>query len=166
MSSVSSSPRRHTWPRRTGPPHLSGRGAALALGLSFSLTTLAAACSPGPVEPSAVVASGQALYETYCLGCHGGAEGGAMMDWPPRHNANGHTWHHPDCQLVATVLDGSSEMGEMMRGMMGVPRDAPRMPAFRGQLSEQDVRAILAYLKTWWTPQQRDFQRRVTEAQC
>jgi mono/diheme cytochrome c family protein len=40
------------------------------------------------------------------------------------------------------------------------------MPAFAGQLSEQEVEAILAYIKTWWTDEQRAAQARVTEANC
>lgn len=86
-----------------------------------------------------------------------------MMDIPPRHNANGHTWHHPDCQLVQIVLNGSGAMGEMMRQMMPNPQDAPRMPTFRGQLTEDEVMAILAYLKTWWTEEQRVWQAQVSK---
>jgi len=39
---------------------------------------------------------GQTLYAANCDSCHGGRTGGSMMDYPPRHNASGHTWHHPD----------------------------------------------------------------------
>jgi mono/diheme cytochrome c family protein len=110
---------------------------------------------------------GARLYEANCLQCHRGAAGGAMMDIPPRHNANGHTWHHPDCQLVETVLNGSGAMGGMMRQMMGAPEDTPRMPAFQGQLTEEEVLAILAYIKTWWTEEQRAWQAQVsTRAVC
>lgn len=112
------------------------------------------------------LARGEALYDANCRSCHGGATGGQMMDIPPTHNANGHTWHHPDCQLIDVVLNGSGEMGEMMRRMMGVPEDTPRMPAFKGKLSEEDVEAILAYIKTWWTEEQRQAQARITEGQC
>ena len=87
-----------------------------------------------------------------------------MMDIPPPHNATGHTWHHSDRQLTAIILDGSGQMGEMMRQMMGTVKDTPRMPAFRGALAEEDVANILAYIKTWWTPEQREWQRRVTES--
>lgn len=105
---------------------------------------------------------GARLYETNCLQCHGGATGGGMMDIPPRHNANGHTWHHPDCQLVQIVLTGSGAMGEMMRQMMGATKDTPRMPAFQRQLTEGEVLAILGYIKTWWTEEQRAWQGQVS----
>jgi mono/diheme cytochrome c family protein len=84
-----------------------------------------------------------------------------MMDMPPRHNANGHTWHHSDRQLIDTILNGSGEMGEMMRSMMGDP--GVRMPTFRGVLTEEDVKAILTYIKTWWTPEQQQFQADISQ---
>jgi mono/diheme cytochrome c family protein len=89
-----------------------------------------------------------------------------MMDMPPPHNSNGHTWHHPDCQLISIVLNGSGETGEMMRGMMDVPDSVPRMPAWKGTLTEEEVTAILAYIKTWWTEEQREFQASVTQRNC
>lgn len=121
---------------------------------------------PEQQPTAALLTRGAQLYDAYCLACHGGATGGGMMDMPPRHNANGHTWHHPDCQLVDSVLNGSGEMGEIMRRMMGVPETAPRMPAFKGQLTEDDAVAILTYIKTWWTQEQRVAQARLSQRQC
>lgn len=118
-----------------------------------------------PVRPP-LIEQGEVLYQANCQRCHGGATGGQMMDIPPPHNANGHTWHHPDCQLQETILNGSGEMGEMMRDMMGASPDTPRMPAFQGELSEAEIEAILAYIKPWWTEEQRDVQARMTEANC
>jgi mono/diheme cytochrome c family protein len=119
----------------------------------------------GQEQPAGLVAQGAELYNANCLSCHGGPTGGSMSDMPPRHNANGHTWHHPDCQLTDIILNGSGEMGEMMRRMMGKP-DAPAMPTFRDRLSEDDVRAILAYIKTWWTEEQRQTQARISQERC
>jgi mono/diheme cytochrome c family protein len=143
----------------------------MALAVCFATALLLASCDrgepPATVTPAAseskivregspTAQSGEALYQANCQRCHGGATGGSMMDMPPRHNANGHTWHHADQQLIDTVLNGSGQMGEMMRGMMGDP--GVRMPAFRDVLTEEDVRAILAYIKTWWTEEQRRTQ--------
>ena len=36
------------------------------------------------------------------------------------------------------------------------------MPSWRDGLSPNEVRQVIAYLKTLWTDQQRDFQTRVT----
>lgn len=88
------------------------------------------------------------------------------MDVPPPHNASGHTWHHPDCQLIDTVLNGPGAMSGMMREMMGVPPDTPRMPAFKDNLTEGEVRAVLAYIKTWWTEEQRRHQAKITRQTC
>jgi mono/diheme cytochrome c family protein len=113
-----------------------------------------------------VLQRGVQLYNAHCLGCHGGATGGTMMDIPPPHNARGHTWHHPDCQLRDIIRNGSGAMGEVMRRMMNVPESVPRMPAFRDTLNEEDIAAILAYIKTWWTEEQRRTQRQITETHC
>lgn len=90
--------------------------------------------------------------------CHGGPNGGQISDIPPRHNAQGHTWHHSDCLLTDIVLDGLP------------PRQAASddeiMPAFRDEFSETDVDAILTYIKTWWTDEQRQRQTEVTAAEC
>jgi mono/diheme cytochrome c family protein len=54
----------------------------------------------------------------------------------------------------------------MMREMMGAATDTPRMPAFADKLSEEEIEAILAYIKTWWTDEQRNAQAQMTEALC
>ena len=67
-----------------------------------------------------------------------------MMDYPPRHNADGHTWHHPDCQLKEIVREGRDEMTDMMRQMMAPP-NAPTM---------------------MWTPEEREVQASATRGAC
>lgn len=105
------------------------------------------------------IARGEELYEANCAECHGGATGGEMTDLPPPHNAQGHTWHHGDCEIVEWTLEG-----RMARP--GLPADVEPMPAFGDELDEADARAILAYIKTWWTPGQREHQAQVTEQVC
>ncbi|HZQ10148.1 MAG TPA: cytochrome c [Anaerolineae bacterium] len=123
--------------------------------------------SPTPAPTlNAPQARGKALYEQNCQSCHRGATGGTMMDLPPKHNANGHTWHHGDCVLTAIVLNGPGEMGPMMEQMMGQGKNIPKMPAFQGKLSRDDVNAILAYIKTWWTDSERAYQAQITEQMC
>jgi cytochrome c553 len=41
--------------------------------------------------------------------------------------------------------------------------DAPLEPAFKDQLSAEQVLTVIAYIKTLWTPQQRIMQRQLTE---
>jgi mono/diheme cytochrome c family protein len=38
-----------------------------------------------------------------------------------------------------------------------------KMPSFQGTLTEEEVEAILAYIKTWWTNEQLVSQREVTK---
>jgi mono/diheme cytochrome c family protein len=70
---------------------------------------------------------------------------------PPHTNA-GHTWHHPDRLLEEIVLKGSREVYRK-----------EGMPAFENILTQEEVRAILGYLRTWWGEEQRGFQVEVTK---
>ena len=103
---------------------------------------------------------GQALYEANCVSCHAGPTGGTFGDYPPPHNANGHTWHHPDCFITRVTRDGIREPSAL------VPPDAPTMPAFRDRLSSDDINAVVAYIKTLWTPEERDAQASFTREMC
>lgn len=110
-------------------------------------------------DDPATIARGEAIYEVSCIGCHGGAQGGAISDIPPRHNAEGHTWHHGDCELLDIIAEGLPDRP-------GLPDDAPTMPAFADDLDAEDRRAVLAHIRTWWTPDQLAAQQRTTEQMC
>jgi len=122
------------------------------------LTLLLSACGSEDGGSDEALSRGETLYEENCLSCHGGESGGEISDSPPRHNQNGHTWHHPDCQLTEITLRGPAAWG-------GTPEPGS-MPAFEGQLTEDDVAAILTYIKTWWTDEQRAYQEEITQARC
>ncbi len=118
---------------------------------------LIVSCSAGQPDSKATataqsLAKGTALYGQYCMSCHGGSTGGSLTDIPPPHNANGHTWHHPDQQLKDIILNG-----------LDLSTDSQKMPAFKDKLSNSDVLNILEYIKTWWTPEQRQFQAAATK---
>ncbi len=102
---------------------------------------------------------GQEVYNANCLSCHGGPTGGAIDDSPPRHNANGHTWHHPDCAIARAIRDGSEVMEFAQPG-------AAKMQPFRDKLSPSDIEAVIAYIKTMWTPSQRQLQASFTREMC
>ncbi len=110
---------------------------------------------------------GQTIYygTANCASCHGGPTGGDMMDYPPRHNSNGHTWHHPDCALKQIIRDGGDEMTAAMRDMMA-PSGALKMPVFKDRLSDADIDAVLAYIKTMWFSYQQDAQAELTQTYC
>jgi mono/diheme cytochrome c family protein len=123
-----------------------------ALAIAWLGSLVLVGCGGGQVE------RGAALYEINCGSCHGGASGGTVRDIPPPHNASGHTWHHQDCLLTKIILDGFEDPD--------APEDKPKMPAFKGQLTDEEVAAILTHIKTWWTEEQRQWQRQVTQQSC
>jgi mono/diheme cytochrome c family protein len=129
---------------------------------------LASACSPfaRDDEPQDPIALGEELYRERCEVCHGGETGGAITDVPPPHNARGHTWHHGDCENLRMVMEGNREFRQEMLQAQGVPPEDTLMPSFQDQLSEEEAMAILEFLKTWWTEEQRVHQSNVTEDLC
>jgi len=81
------------------------------------------------------------------------------------YNANGHSWDHPDWELKRVVRLGGDEMTDMMRQMMAPP-DAPKMQAFGDKLSNDEIDAVLAFIKTMWTPDEREVQAQITREEC
>ena len=106
-------------------------------------------------EAKVDLALGERLYAQHCASCHGANLEG-QPDWrkrlpngrfpAPPHDASGHTWHHPDEVLFAITKHGL------------VPPYAPAgyqsdMPAFGGKLSDPEIRAVLAYIESRWSPE-------------
>ncbi|HEX9182163.1 MAG TPA: cytochrome c [Burkholderiales bacterium] len=105
---------------------------------------------------AARVALGAKVYAQHCAACHGARLEG-QPDWrkrlpngrlpAPPHDESGHTWHHPDYVLFAIARDGL------------VPPYAPQgyasdMPAYRGVLKDEEIWAVLAFIKSHWTSRQ------------
>ena len=149
-------------PAGDAPPLRAGRRAAAAVLLPVMLSACAA---PGPVDErragadQATVARGEEIYAANCIGCHGGSEGGTIADLPPRHNAEGHTWHHADCTLLEIIAAGAP-------ARPGLPDDVPTMPPFADELNADDRRAVLEFIRTWWTDEQRASQQQTTAQTC
>lgn len=129
-----------------------------------SRTTAAESATPPlPTLDSVQVERGRTLYVQQCAACHGTRAEGAP-GWPtpvadglppaPPHDDSGHTWHHADRVLDETIHMG---MGDPLR-----PTTPLRMPAFGDQLSDADTRAIIAYFKSLWTEEHRQYQRKET----
>lgn len=131
-------------------------GAWLVL-LGLFLT--ACAGSPEPQVSQETLEKGARLYTTHCQSCHGNGRGEGRVLFVPSHGPDGHTWHHSDRNLADIIMNGSDAVHEMMRELIQVPEDRPRMPAWRDILSEEDVRAIIAHIKTFWMEEQHRFQR-------
>lgn len=117
------------------------------------------ATSADITNPS-LVAAGQKVYAQTCAGCHGpNLEG--QPNWEqelptggrpaPPHDASGHTWHHNDRSLFMTV-----KFGGQITAPAGVKSN---MPGFQSSLSDQEIWAVLAYIKSTWPPELQAAQR-------
>ncbi|WP_425046638.1 c-type cytochrome [Primorskyibacter sp. S87] len=102
-------------------------------------------------QNSKVVSRGHALYDEFCASCHGqdleGEPNWRQMDEDgylpaPPHDASGHTWHHPDEQLVRITSYGSE-------AIIGGGYKS-RMPGFADQMSREDIVAVLSFIKSTW----------------
>lgn len=124
--------------------------------LALSALLLIAACGEPAPDP-AQLALGARIYAEHCASCHGAKLEG-QPDWrkrlpngrfpAPPHDDSGHTWHHPDEVLIGITKNGL------------VPPYAPPgyesdMPAFAGKLSDDEIRAVLAYIKSHWSDEVR-----------
>lgn len=156
----------------SAPPWLALLGVAL-IGTSFALlgyvvTATRAIDAVGArwelARPSPF-ARGAQIYETSCSVCHGSSTGGDITDYPPKHNANGHTWEHGDCELAEVIRIGQGALTESMRRSTPPP-GALTMPAFRDRLSDAQIADTIAYVKTMWTPEERASQERLTRERC
>lgn len=121
---------------------------ALGAGAVWWLTVRSPRIDP---TDAAQVAEGEALYRRHCASCHGANLEG-QPDWrtrlpsgrlpAPPHDASGHTWHHSDAALLQIVRDGPA-----FYASLGVQTD---MPAFGTLLSDGDMAAVIAYIKSTW----------------
>ena len=127
-----------------------GLGACSTAGVPTLASKVAAEriLTPPVVEQSnltEMLARGSKVYATSCQPCHGDRYGKGTLGRAHPHNEKGHTWHHPDAQLKEWILHGKPGPGLSV------------MPGFT-YLMEDDVEAILGFIKTWWTAEQREMQ--------
>ncbi len=103
---------------------------------------------PGDLE---LVAQGELIYKQSCAACHGAnlqgqdnwksPDADGFMPAPP-HDESGHTWHHRDELLFDLTKFGSAAFaGENFKSIM---------PQFDGLLSDEDIIAVLSYIKSTW----------------
>ena len=126
-------------------------GAILVGALVWSQSTEAKAAGLFPYQNANVVARGEVVYQENCASCHGDQlqgevnwrerDGEGYLPAPP-HDASGHTWHHTDEQLLAITRQGTAALvGNGYRS---------RMQGFADELTEADLLAVLAYIKSTW----------------
>ena len=107
--------------------------------VSFALCGLVIGLKPLPAwaEPGDAV-QGKAIYERLCITCHGAqgkGDGSAskMLTPPPADLTSPKITSKPDGDLLQAIQNG---------------RPPTTMPAFKGQLSEQQMHDILAYVRS------------------
>jgi mono/diheme cytochrome c family protein len=110
-----------------------------------------------PADP-AVLALGESIYKAQCASCHG-AQLQGQPDWrtrgadgllpAPPHDASGHTWHHPDETLFRITKYGVAKTA-------GLADYASAMPIYEGVLSDEQIVAVLSWIKAQWPAQVRD----------
>lgn len=127
----------------------------------LGLAVLAHSAEARPPSPDRQrIAAGRLIYQQHCAACHGD-HGEGQPGWqqlnaqgelpPPPHGPQGHTWKHADAMLYQIVRNGWRDPFNKTQRLT--------MPAFEGTLSPSEIKAVITYLKTLWTPEQRRFQR-------
>lgn len=144
---------------------------AVRFGLAAWAAPLAIVLSGCTGEPDAAaskasqVALGAGLYERHCASCHGANLEG-QPNWrtrlangrlpAPPHDASGHTWHHADRVLFDLVKHGVAAYAGA-----GYESD---MPAYAGKLTDDEIRAVLAFIKSRWPAPIREKQGQIDAA--
>ncbi|MES0808843.1 cytochrome c [Roseibium sp. SCPC15] len=113
-----------------------------------------AATTAGFLQPenSVLVCQGADIYASYCASCHGAdLEGEPNWQSPnpdgslraPPHDETGHTWHHADELLFKITKLGTAQALDI-EGLNSA------MPGFSDTLSDDEIVAVLSWIKSTW----------------
>ena len=108
------------------------------------------------------MALAQTNYNTYCAHCHGYDGSGQGIESEertialgykpvPRHDADGHTWQHPDQILFETIKYGIDS-----------PLDLYIMAEYESRLEDDEIFGIIEYMKNFWSSDQLNHQAQLT----
>ncbi|NYT85270.1 c-type cytochrome [Pollutimonas harenae] len=138
-----------------------------AVAVSALIYSVGRDSGPAFIDPAdkAFVIQGKAIYENSCAACHGVQLQG-QPNWrerlpngrlpAPPHDKFGHTWHHPDAMLFDMVKNG------LVPGKTAPPGYESDMPAYATMLSDEEIIAVLTYIKSNWPPKVLQAQKEVT----
>ncbi len=115
----------------------------------------------------AIVLSGESIYQAQCAACHGANLEG-QPEWrtrdangflpAPPHDESGHTWHHADDLLFEITKYGPAVV-------IGDNAYQSNMPGYKELLTDDEIVAVLSYIKHTWPEEQRSWQEQVNESQ-
>lgn len=105
----------------------------------------------------------EANYQVFCAHCHGYAGEGQAVGAPgetarlgyqmvPAHDSKGITWKFADPLLFEVIKFGITN-----------PLDHYPMIGFDLVMTDDEIMALVDYMKFWWTPEQRAYNAYVTE---
>lgn len=134
-----------------------------AVGYTYFTTIAGGATGPDPDNPT-IVAQGKDLYAATCAECHG-ADLKGQPDWKtrnedgslkaPPHDVSGHTWHHADALLFQVTKHGGASIAPA--GFISA------MPAFKDALSDDEIWAVLSFIKSTWPKKIRQRQESLSQ---
>ena len=106
-----------------------------------------------------LVRRGEVQYQLHCASCHG-ADLEGQPNWrerdesgllpAPPHDVTGHTWHHSDALLFDVTKYGST-------AVVGSDYKS-NMPGFEDKMSDGEIWAVIAYIKSTWPPDIQEIQ--------
>ncbi|MYB76190.1 MAG: cytochrome c [Chloroflexi bacterium] len=106
-----------------------------------------------------LVRRGEVQYQLHCASCHGANLEG-QPNWrerdengflpAPPHDVTGHTWHHTDALLFDVTKYGST-------AVVGSDYKS-NMPGFEDKMSDGEIWAVLAYIKSTWPADIQEIQ--------
>lgn len=109
-----------------------------------------------------LVAQGEKIYVMHCASCHGAKLEG-QPNWrskkpegrflAPPHDDSGHTWHHADTKLIDTVKNSFSY----------IPGYQSDMLAFKNILTDEEIIAVLSFIKSHWSPEYQASQEKLNQ---
>ena len=105
---------------------------------------------------------GKEIYQANCASCHQPNLSG-QVGWKdkldadghrlaPPMNGTGHTWHHDDKTLFYIIKYGLAKL---------VPKYEGKMMGFGDQLNDQEIKSVLAYIKSFWTDDKYQYQMKL-----
>lgn len=160
--------KRSAW-RRRGPVALGGLFGLVALAAGW-LWLADGSIFGDAVDPN-VIARGEKVYQDSCAKCHGvdlkGEFGemsveliklndaanerradGEVSQIAPPHDASGQTWRYGEAKLFEIIKFGGNRLAPGSQNS--------RMPGFEGTLADDEIVAVIAYMKQFWPEAARD----------